>query len=268
MISCASGCGGLVRGHRVARPGRTATVWARQYPDGGRSRAPRVDVPNRASRNHPYPCTRATAAASSRGRRCAQKNVLTTRIVQDLRRGKLPSAGDYGDHRRAGQFLYLPRIHPCFVRRAEEGHDPPRKLQPPPTHQHRPRMYMSVEPTVPRGLAMADARPVGQQNRWWRLPVAHREACVSTLQRRSRGSSAGGSPHPRAALQHRVCTRVTAATMCIRVNHVIQNACTSMRRVWLIVQFDRSDTAASVRQGQQWFACRAYWPCACARRRR
>ena len=190
MISCASGCGGLVRGHRVARPGRTATVWARQYPDGGRSRAPRVDVPNRASRNHPYPCTRATAAASSRGRRCAQKNVLTTRIVQDLRRGKLPSAGDYGDHRRAGQFLYLPRIHPCFVRRAEEGHDPPRKLQPPPTHQHRPRMYMSVEPTVPRGLAMADARPVGQQNRWWRLPVAHREACVSTLQRRSRGSSA------------------------------------------------------------------------------
>ena len=96
MISCALGGGGLVRGHRVARPGRTATVWARQYPDGGRSRAPRVDVPNRASRNHPYPCTRATAAASSRGRRCAQKNVLTTRIVQDLRRGKLPSAGDYG----------------------------------------------------------------------------------------------------------------------------------------------------------------------------
>jgi len=164
LITCASGGGGLVRGHRVARPGRTATVWARQYPDGGRSRAPRVDVPNRASRNHPYPCTRATAAASSRGRRCAQKNVLTTRIVQDLRRGKLPSAGDYGDHRRAGQFLYLPRIHPCFVRRAEEGHDPPRKLQPPPTHQHRPRMYMSVEPTVPRGLAMAEARPVGRQN--------------------------------------------------------------------------------------------------------
>ena len=86
--------------------------------------------------------------------------------------------------------LIRPRIHPCFVRRAEEGHDPPRKLQPPPTHQHRPRMYMSVEPTVPRGLAMADARPVGQQNRWWRLPVAHREACVSTLQRQSRGSSA------------------------------------------------------------------------------
>ena len=27
-----------------------------------------------------------------------------------------------------------------------------------------------------------------------------------------------------------------------------------MRRVWLIVQLDRSDTAASVRQGQQWFA--------------
>ena len=60
--------------------------------------------------------------------------------------------------------LIRPRIHPCFVRRAEEGHDPPRRLPPPPTHQHRPRMYMSVEPTVPRGLAMAEARPVGRQN--------------------------------------------------------------------------------------------------------
>ena len=269
MISCALGGGGLVRGHRVARPGRTATVWARQYPDGGRSRAPRVDVPNRASRNHPYPCTRATAAASSRGRRCAQKNVLTTRIVQDLRRGKLPSAGDYGAITAGPGSSYSSTnpsvLCPACGRRAR----PSTKAT---TSTYAPAPAAHVYECGAHGAAGTRYGGCASGRAAERGGGGYPSLIGKRAYQRCRGGVADprrrGSPHPRAALQHRVCTRVTAATMCIRVNHVIQNACTSMRRVWLIVQFDRSDMAASVRQGQQWFACRAYWPCACARRRR